>query len=546
MTTRAHVPRWLLVAALAPMILGADFTCEKTGNTRLYLLQIHAGGVNRLPSFDAGQREYTIMTEDATTMNVNAIPEDLGATVTWNMNPSGGYIGVGGGSVTMDVPSPSSKLFVFVKAPGGASASYEITINPICSLGGTCDDGDPCTGDVCNTPTGICEFMALPDGTPCDAGVPGPHECSAGACLATGCTNDAFCDDSNVCTVDACTIATGDCSNLVQEGAACGPGGTAPGSEPENQGACDLGGICQPNDQCAVDVDCPTVPPAPADEQCTTPSCDVAGFSNVCRFTDVADATPCTLTGGGPGLCNAGACTPCMESPTLDTDCTPAECGDGTLNVTAGEQCDDGNLVDDDGCDSSCQFGLIACGLDLTTCSAGDGCYPTLEGAYCFPAGSTPEDDACSQQNDCEAGFGCVDRLVGSIGTSQCTELCDPANGFTCSSGGPCSGLAGASGFGSCQYDPCDPLDIASCDPGLACYRTTTAGDLCFDAGTTAAGGACTSSTDCVAGTWCINDNTNDVCLVLCDPANGDADCGAGEVCNTLVGDPNLGACFTP
>ena len=30
------------------------------------------------------------------------------------------------------------------------------------------------------------------------------------------------------------------------------------------------------------------------------------------------------------------------ESATCDADCTVAECGDGTLNVRAGEECDDG------------------------------------------------------------------------------------------------------------------------------------------------------------------------------------------------------------
>ena len=29
-------------------------------------------------------------------------------------------------------------------------------------------------------------------------------------------------------------------------------------------------------------------------------------------------------------------------------------CGDGTLNITAGEECDDGNTVDGDGCSATC------------------------------------------------------------------------------------------------------------------------------------------------------------------------------------------------
>ena len=36
-------------------------------------------------------------------------------------------------------------------------------------------------------------------------------------------------------------------------------------------------------------------------------------------------------------------------------DITRATCGDGTLDTEFGEQCDDGNTVDNDGCSESCQ-----------------------------------------------------------------------------------------------------------------------------------------------------------------------------------------------
>ncbi len=48
------------------------------------------------------------------------------------------------------------------------------------------------------------------------------------------------------------------------------------------------------------------------------------------------------------------ACDDMGESATCDDDCTLAECGDGVLNVTAGEECDDGNTADGDGCESDC------------------------------------------------------------------------------------------------------------------------------------------------------------------------------------------------
>ena len=48
------------------------------------------------------------------------------------------------------------------------------------------------------------------------------------------------------------------------------------------------------------------------------------------------------------------ACDDMGESATCDDDCTLAECGDTVLNLTAGEECDDGNTMDGDGCDATC------------------------------------------------------------------------------------------------------------------------------------------------------------------------------------------------
>ena len=35
---------------------------------------------------------------------------------------------------------------------------------------------------------------------------------------------------------------------------------------------------------------------------------------------------------------------------------TPAQCGDGTLDAEFGEECDDGNLIDGDGCSRKCKI----------------------------------------------------------------------------------------------------------------------------------------------------------------------------------------------
>ena len=74
--------------------------------------------------------------------------------------------------------------------------------------------------------------------------------------------------------------------------------------------------------------------------------------------------------GTGPGLCEPGCAAPAQcgnglietgeecddtgESAICDADCTAVACGDGVLNVLAGEECDDGNNVDGDGCQADC------------------------------------------------------------------------------------------------------------------------------------------------------------------------------------------------
>ena len=64
--------------------------------------------------------------------------------------------------------------------------------------------------------------------------------------------------------------------------------------------------------------------------------------------------------GGSVGVCGDGNidpgedCDDSGESATCDIDCTAVDCGDGTLNTTAGEICDDGNAVSLDGCEPDC------------------------------------------------------------------------------------------------------------------------------------------------------------------------------------------------
>jgi len=85
---------------------------------------------------------------------------------------------------------------------------------------------------------------------------------------------------------------------------------------------------------------------------------------------------------GNGSVEGAEACDDMGESATCNDDCTLAECGDGVLNVTAGEECDDGNTMDGDGCDSNCQ-------LPPAALFNGTYFYQAFAGNFSVPSGYT-------------------------------------------------------------------------------------------------------------------------------------------------------------
>ncbi|MDD5193848.1 MAG: DUF4215 domain-containing protein, partial [Candidatus Nanoarchaeia archaeon] len=117
----------------------------------------------------------------------------------------------------------------------------------------------------------------------------------------------------------------------------------------------------------------------------------------------------------------------CDDGNNVNTDgcvnCNPAACGDG--NVWAGhEACDDGNNVDGDGCSHGCEI-EIPPGCGDGTKDAGEQCDDgnNINGDGCS-AGCTNEVDLC-------AGNTCNDGLV-----CNGIETCNPVNG-ACVPGAP-------------------------------------------------------------------------------------------------------------
>ena len=215
---------------------------------------------------------------------------------------------------------------------------------------GGCDDGDPCTADVCDAKAGTCSHAPTTgpcdDGDPCTinsscvAGVCGggaPNcqddpctvkSCNQGVCTPTGPTN---CNDGNACTDDSCQPGKG--CVATPNTAACDDGNACTANDACAAGACKAGGLKA--ETCdGLDNNCngQTDEDSCDDKNgCTTDSC--ADISFVCIFTPTTDACddgdPCSVG----DACDGGVCAGTI--PLTET------CGDGVDNDCNG-QTDDG------------------------------------------------------------------------------------------------------------------------------------------------------------------------------------------------------------
>lgn len=181
------------------------------------------------------------------------------------------------------------------------------------------------------------------------------------------------------------------CLNSTCRLSQCGDGFT----DTENGEQCDedndvAGDGCEPANcmfSCNADSDCDD------GRVCTgAETCDMT--SHTCVDGTPPAGTACTQADNDPGVCNMG-------------QCVPEGCGDGILD---GEECDDGNLLDNDGCDANCTF---SCTADID-CDDGDVCTGAetcdLVEHVCVtgtPLVCPAAPDACHTQGVCETGVGC-------------------------------------------------------------------------------------------------------------------------------------------
>ncbi len=234
-------------------------------------------------------------------------------------------------------------------------------------------------------------------------------------------------------------------------------------------------------------------------------NCGVCG--NVCAGAD-------TCGGGGvPGQCGHPA----------------AVCGNGI--VEAGEACDDGNMVNGDGCSNTCTVEVPAtpvCGNGLL--EAGEACDD----------GNMNSFDGCTSSCQVQAGYACTG--MPSICTGICgdgirvgSEQCDGADlaGQSCSSQGYSAGTL------SCG--PSCTLNTSACFNAVCGNGTVEPGEACDD-GNTTDGDGCSLTCQVQSGFTC----TGSPSVCTADPVCGNGIIEAGEACddgNTVSGDGCSAVC---
>jgi len=244
---------------------------------------------------------------------------------------------------------------------------------------GSCDDGNPCTSDTCET--GQCVHRAAADDAPCGGGRCHAGLCCSGCwtgaqCLAIGAQTPAACgfgggscgscDDHNPCTVDSCSPggATPECTHAAdpsQDGRSCGAGsvcaaGTCVGCGGPDQPCCAgrtcgstgltcgaddtcvlCGGPDQPccNGTCASGARCMFGTPG-------TPVCRACGGVNaVCcdRGAACGANLGCTGTGETSRCACGGSCMPCCGGSSCGTGLTCSTFGTGVAHCQGALTC---------------------------------------------------------------------------------------------------------------------------------------------------------------------------------------------------------------
>jgi hypothetical protein len=319
---------------------------------------------------------------------------DAGIDASYLWTVTGGTLDAGQGTVSILYTAGEAgdvTLDVTVAEASGCEQACD-TVVPIvaCGVDVECDDGNPCTTDICTN--GACQYAVLPDGTPCPDGdtCNGDEFCESGVCMPG---DGESCDDGVDCTDDVCDPELG--CVYIPDDTRCDDGAFCNGQE-----TCDAVNGCQlgvnPCDQPELPV-CDEV-----DDRCVEclddTDCDDGSF---CTGAEICLDNACVV---GPVPCGDD-CELCDEAAEQCAWCVYDLDGNGAIasgdfNFFAGcygacyapaEPCFDANFDGDaGGCVASGDFsGFSFCYGQL--CSGCSICWPGLDG---FRTTESPGDAA--------------------------------------------------------------------------------------------------------------------------------------------------------
>jgi MYXO-CTERM domain-containing protein len=223
--------------------------------------------------------------------------------------------------------------------------------------------------------------------------------------------------------------------------------------------------------------------PTDDNNECTIDSCDPqVGVLN----EDVANGLICDVDND-----------PLTRDICLTGTCAPSACGDGFEDGVDGEQCDDGNLVDGDGCQSTCLDPV--CGDDVVDdgedCDDGndvdgDGCTAACEDEFCGD-GVQQDDEDCDDGNDMNedgCSGACVIEACGDgVKQDALGEQCDDGNDVD---GDGCEANCTLPSCGNSIVDEPEQCDDGNEINGDGCSASCTTESSTGEGGNGAGGGA--------------------------------------------------------
>jgi len=399
------------------------------------------------------------------------------------------------------------------------------------AVGGSeaCDDGNNTSNDGCD------RDCSLPD-------------CPNGA--IDGASSAEECDDGNTADGDGCSATC--------EVELCGNGVRNLGWQEECD---DAGESPSCDDDCTYQSCGDGKLNTSAGEQCDNAGANDSNTPDACGDGSGPSLRgACQLPFCPDGVIDSGeTCDDGGETVACDLNCTPASCGDGDLNSTRGETCDDGNATDSDSCPSSNSAGNPYC----LTATCGDG-FVCSDPFTCTtgPGGGIEDCDSAGVSASCDGdcslavcGDGTLNLLNVTPPARATGEACDDGNlvnGDGCD--GNCTFTACGNGVVTApetcddgnhtNADGCDDGATGNCTPTTCGNGIVTAGESCDGNGVGTGGETATCDTDCSAracGDATLNvtageDCDDGVATATCDTDCSFAVCGDGRV-NAAAGE---------